>query len=185
MLKQPRLNREATIAAILYVARRIPKPDYFRLGHLLYLADKQHLESYGRTITGQQYHALPMGPVPSVTYAALREIAGEEPNRVFKPLMDVVEQLRPVMRHVGGEDFEALDDADIEALSPSDVKCLDKVIDQFGDAGFGTIEQATQDAAWTKSFKRRPNGGIPWEDIAHTLRDSELLLEHMRDPHPS
>ena len=34
---------------------------------LIWLADRLHLRKYGRSITGDEYFALPNGPVPSAT----------------------------------------------------------------------------------------------------------------------
>lgn len=60
------LNEEKYREAILYFAERINNPTLgkVKLMKLLYFLDFDHLEHYSTLVTGDQYRALPMGPVP-------------------------------------------------------------------------------------------------------------------------
>lgn len=189
MLVQPRLDREATTAAVAYLAARIRKPDYYMLGHLLYLADKRHLAEYGRSVTGERYHALPFGPVPSDTYAALQVVAGVEPGK-RNPDRRLIELLRQTLEHVGGDDFRLAHVPDMGHLSESDVECLDAIVAEYGDADMTTVRDVTHDAAWEKIWARakaqgRRSMAMPIDEIVETLPDAELLKEYLADPHPN
>lgn len=181
-LVQPRLRHKAAVAAVLYIARRVTQPDRFRLGHLLYLADKLHLEEYGRTISGERYHAMRHGPVPSAIYDVLKALSGDGSH--YHLNWRIAEGLRGSLRHLEGPNFEAVGDPDMGVLSDSDVEALDAVIMGFGSARMEEIEHATHDAAWTRVWETRPNAAIPWEAIADTLHDSEAVLEQLHEPHP-
>lgn len=181
-LVQPSRRDKAAIAAVLYIAGRISQPDRFRLGHLLYLADKLHLEEYGRTISGERYHAMEHGPVPSAVYDALKVLSGEDSYYHLNP--KIFRGLSGRLRHLDGPNFEVISEPDLGPLSESDLEALDDVISEFGDARMDEIEHATHDAAWTRVRESRPNAAIPWEAIAETMDDSDAVLEQLHEPHP-
>lgn len=79
--KAPRVNLKPNIqkilAAITYVIsigeiKKIPITQYDIL-KALFLADKSHLNKYGRPITFDNYFAMKDGPVPSLSYDLLKE----------------------------------------------------------------------------------------------------------------
>src|SRR5690606_4362468 len=63
-----KFNRAAALEAILYLAANSRDATLHRVFKLLYFAEKQHLEKYGRMITGDAYKAMEYGPVPSKSY---------------------------------------------------------------------------------------------------------------------
>ena len=66
---------EATKAVLLYLAaKELPNFDKYRASKLLFLADREHLVCFGRTITGDSYNALPYGPTPNRTLELLDAI---------------------------------------------------------------------------------------------------------------
>lgn len=155
----------------------------------MYLADKKHLEEYGRTITGERYYALPHGPVPTYTYAALQAIAGEEPIQKSIDARLIV-MMSHALDHDEGNDFRIRKMPAMGQLSESDVDCLDAVIDKLGDAEFEEIQDATHDAAWKKNWKIAEEAGrksqaIRLQDIVETLPTAELVAEYIGDPHPN
>ncbi|MCW7083120.1 Panacea domain-containing protein [Escherichia coli] len=67
-----RFDSEKALEAILYVASKAPIPDIYHVGKILYYADRFHLESFGRLITGDHYNAMKDGPVASNTYDIIK-----------------------------------------------------------------------------------------------------------------
>jgi uncharacterized phage-associated protein len=72
-------NVQKIVAAITYViaradARRISVTQYDIL-KTIFIADKTHLNKFGRPITFDNYYAMRAGPVPSLTYDFLKEKA--------------------------------------------------------------------------------------------------------------
>jgi len=61
------ISENKLINMIVYFVFRSPnhKVNRLKLMKLLWLADRLHLNKYGRLISGNSYHALPHGPVPS------------------------------------------------------------------------------------------------------------------------
>ncbi len=66
---------EKIVEILLYLAHKRPNADHYQAIKLLYLADKMHLNSYGRPITFETYYALPYGPIGT---HALNMIKGQK-----------------------------------------------------------------------------------------------------------
>jgi uncharacterized phage-associated protein len=61
-------NYKKAVQALNYLAEKNGSPlNKMKAIKLIWLADRLHLRTYGRTITGDVYFALPYGPVPSTT----------------------------------------------------------------------------------------------------------------------
>lgn len=95
-------NREKFIQAILYFAHNTAALGKIKLFKLLYLLDFEHFRQTGRSVTGLEYRALKMGPVPSQLFqrwdaldddlAAAIRIA---PEKVFDYQRETVVPLQP------------------------------------------------------------------------------------------
>ena len=67
-------NREKLLNAIIYFLGETNHSHTLKLFKLLNFSDFEHFRQTGRTITGLDYRALPMGPVP---HEAIDEIKSE------------------------------------------------------------------------------------------------------------
>jgi len=69
------MNKEfkATVQAIHFLLKNFGETNKLRLLKLIYFADKRHLIFGGRTITGDTYLAMKMGPAGSTTLNVLRK----------------------------------------------------------------------------------------------------------------
>ena len=77
-MKHPfEFNAEKAIEVILYIAEHIKEPTFHTVSKVLYFADKEHLEKYGRFICGDSYIAMRRGPVPSGVYDLLKLARGD------------------------------------------------------------------------------------------------------------
>lgn len=177
-MSQFTFDLDAAKAAVLYVVRHVNNPTKHKVFKLLYFADKKHLERYGRFIAGDDYSAMEYGPVPSHIYSAIRQITTHAGSSFVPPEVEAAfaEGLK-----VEGYKFSALQEPDIDALSDSDIECLDESIREHGHKSFGQLTDESHDAAWQKT---NPNGIMDICDIANTLGNSNLVLEHLRDPYP-
>jgi len=70
-------------AIIYFVDSKVEHFGKTKLMKLMYFADKNHLEKYGRTIFFDDYYKLPRGPVASMTLNIINNI-NEEENEDFK-----------------------------------------------------------------------------------------------------
>jgi len=183
---QPRLNPTATVEALLFIAQRLEsesrQPDLHNLGHLLYLADRMHLEEYGRTFSGERFHAMEHGPTPSLTYDALKVLADRDPH--YPPAMEFLNALGDAFAHTGGPEYRSVRPPRLEHLSASARECLEAVLAMASGWDFSRLRHETHDEAYLLAKARRLNSAMPIEEIARTLRDGESLVEYLRDPVP-
>ena len=70
-------NREKLINTIIYFADKVDKCGKVKLFKLLYFLDFEHYKLTGRSVTGLDYYAWKMGPVPVALYD---EIESLEPD---------------------------------------------------------------------------------------------------------
>lgn len=164
-------DEEKAIETILYLARRISDADVYGVCKLLYFTDKTSLEKYGRFIFGEQYVAMEQGATPSRAYNVLKLARAREINGL----------------HVNGNKIETLRDADVSSLSKSDIECLDKIIDAYGNKPGWYRWKDAHDDAWEKSWNARgssKNPAIDVIDIAKSLGDSEDLVDFLTKGDP-
>ena len=110
-----KFQEQKRIQAILYFAlkSRNNKINLLKLMKLLWLADRIHLNRYGRMILQDDYCALPHGPVPSKTM----DISKEGVNDVFS---------------VHNYTIEAEDQFNPRFFSKSDLDVFEEVWKKFG-----------------------------------------------------
>ena len=65
---------EKKLAAIIRILRKLKKVSSVKLMKLLYIADKVHLNNYGRTISMDTFCAMQKGPVPSLSYDMIKKL---------------------------------------------------------------------------------------------------------------
>jgi uncharacterized phage-associated protein len=133
-----------------------------QLCKLLYLADKEHLLKYGRTITGDRYFALEQGPVPTKGLDAMN-LKGDRRN---------IEALLRFGR-LSGWVFCLNQAPDLKPLSRSDIGVLDRISDQFGALLAWQLEKITHEEPACK--KAAPNGPMSFELFFEGHAESEML----------
>jgi uncharacterized phage-associated protein len=166
----------ATLAAIGFIAARLGAPDFHRVNKLLYFADKLHLERYGRQITKDHYIAMKFGPVASGAYDLLQLGQFDPTNAITSAWLRMTDGKIPTV--------EAVQEPDLNQLSDSDIECLSDVIEKFGQLSFSELTEQSHDAAWNLARSRLANSPMLLEEIAATLPNAEIVLTHLRNPHP-
>ncbi len=115
------------IQALCYIANSQPNAtvDTMKAYKLLWLADRWHLRNGGRTITGDEYWALPYGPVPS---DAKNLVDGNKtkkgnPEGVFEEYIEVLPDHK----------IRAKRPTDMDEFSDSDIDAMNKILSYFKD----------------------------------------------------
>jgi len=167
------------IAATSYLAEKTGDTLYIVM-KMMYLADKAHLDRYGRFIAGDWYVAMEKGPVPSETYkllSALRD--GEAADNTEGAAKQIKVLKDQSIVSIGRENYDELSDSDIE--------CLDAIIETYRRVGKWSVKDMSHDEVWEKSWahkglfsKRAP---MPMDKIAEHVGGAELAA-HVRDPQP-
>ena len=140
-------NTDRIIAAIAVVIKEARQANavvtQYDILKALFLADRAHLNKFGRPITFDNYVAMKDGPVPSLAYDLLKENAGAiKHHRAMLPWK------RSAAPNVSPKAFSfELSETytDFDALSPSDVDELKAAITIVKSLGFSQIRRLTHD----------------------------------------
>ena len=136
-------------AVVLYVLQTFQEGvDYIKLFKILYFAQKEHLVKYGRGVIDDTFHALQYGPVPSFFYKSFQMLEGRlemEPD---------FEEFCKGIRVADKSKVISTENSDLDELSISDVKCLDKSIRKYKDMESYCFSGRSHDAAWREAFGR-------------------------------
>ena len=170
--------RKATAATALLVAET--GESMYPVMKMLYLADKLHLERYGRFIAGDTYSAMEKGPVPSQTYDLVKHLQGRQS-------VEEAELFDQYLAYGENHQLTLKQSPDLDELSDSEVECLREVVEIYKRLGKWAVRDLSHDEAWKKAWGSRYFAkSIPMgmAAIAEGFRNADLLLEHLRDPEP-
>ena len=174
-----RFEPEKALEAILYVASKAQTDKYATL-KILYLADKLHLERYGRFISGDYYHALKHGSTPMHSYDMLEYAAYAKNQCVIEGVREALLVGTKVHRHA----LTPRREPDLDVFSESDIECLNEVISRIENINpvrkWIALRADAHDAAWHKTRKENKNGRIDVERIAEQFENSDELIDYLR-----
>jgi uncharacterized phage-associated protein len=177
---------EKIVELLLYLAHKRPNADQCQAVKFLYLADKEHLNKYGRPITFETYFALPFGPVAT---HALDMLEGDKVTlqqaHIDRLPFDVqtlgkIRFIRAPLRPVNHDLF-----------SKSDLNTFDEVLREHGSKTIDELFQLTHSHfAYRKAWKRRRSGSkrevMDYEDMidespskARVVEELESVASHM------
>lgn len=113
------------IQTLLYIAshQKDKCVDFMKAYKLLWLADRCHLRMHGRTITNDQYFAMPYGIVPT---DAKHLLEGEVTN-LTTPEDYLERRIKIVSKHK----YKAVAEPDLKEFSKSDIDVLNKVLESY------------------------------------------------------
>ncbi len=141
------------IQALCYIANSQPNAtvDTMKAYKLLWLADRLHLRNYSRTISGDEYWALPLGPVPTNAKNLVdgKATSLKNPDGKFDEYIEVLPNHK----------IRARKGADVDEFSESDIELFDKVLAKFGNAS------AIELSNFSHQFPE-------WKQYEHLLKDS-------------
>ncbi|MGL4962895.1 MAG: Panacea domain-containing protein [Inquilinus sp.] len=143
---------EAVLHLVNVAAAAGSAPTQYEIAKSLFLADRNHLNKYGRPITYDNYVAMEHGPVPSFSYDLLRE---------NHRALDVTGQDMPWVRSAAPEKGEKRFAyhspsrlASEDVLSPSDMRELESAFTIVSSLGFAQIRKLThEDQAYVDAWE--------------------------------
>ena len=129
------LHRKKYQNAVLYLCRKLKGEvrGKKKIAKLLYFADFDLYEKSQKSITGDVYYALPMGPVPS----ALEEITAE----MTKKKMLGVEHIEEREGYHPTEVYTCLIEPDLSVFDDEEKKMLDRIIVKYGHLNGKQLEE--------------------------------------------
>jgi len=116
-------HREKLINAAIYFAQHTEHCGKIKLIKLLYLLDFEHFRQTGRSVTGMEYRAMPMGPVPMALYEewdALEADFAEAVDIVPERVIDYVRERVVPKREFNGEHF-----------TPREMRLMNQLAERF------------------------------------------------------
>lgn len=169
------------VAAIGYLVQETGA-DLYSVMKMLYLADRAHLERYGRTVTRDAYVAMEKGPVPDRSYNLCKFVGHQREHYDAAP--DARDHLR-----MNGNRIEVLGQVDLDELSRSDVQALAEAASIYNKGGWRAVFRDSHDAAWAAAWDAALASGrgmveMDLETIAKALPNCEALLAYLVDPCP-
>jgi hypothetical protein len=169
------VNTSKALEAIVWLAKRRPRIDFYHIVKCAFYADKYHINKFGRPIAGDQYIADTYGPLGKTIYGILRG--------------DPIEML--ALGGNGSLPFEivgrwqilASRDANIHLLSDSDIEALDYAVDEFADRSFDDLYRKSHD---DPAYMAANGGPMRFEDLIDEHDpDRREKIENIRENAPS
>ena len=165
-------NEKKGVEALTYVASKWPRLTAFFAAKVLFFAEKKHLNRYARPIVGDTFIAMPNGPVPSTLYDFIKgklDQAGD-PDAIMAAL-SIKRDPYPLLA--------AQREPDLDALSPSDLECLDEAIVFCQSHNFGALSSLThQERAWLDA---PANGPMDYEHMIDEGEGREDVVAEARE----
>lgn len=156
-------------AVVAYILQQMPNGvDYIHLFKMMYFAQQEHLVVYGMPIAEDTFLARRHGPVPALTYKVLRSLEGkvllgsDELREFAKSFTLVCDNGHQIVKLAKGEV------CDMDELSRSNVKVLDKWIGKCKDVESFDLSDLSHDKAWENAKKQTERTG---EDTKISLYD--------------
>ena len=170
-------EREKLINAIIFFANNTHNLGKVKLWKLLYFLDFQHYRDVGRPVTGLQYYAWPMGPVPVDLH-----------DEVSSPKEDMKEKLElRLSQWEKGTTLFVVPKAEFDAslFSKRELRLLESLAHEFRDSSAEKMIEAThlENQPWNKVFnvQRQRQAIIPYQLASRGTEAEEisrLEIEH-------
>lgn len=172
-----RYDVEKFVNAVAYFVKKSGNMDKLKAAKLLYFLDKYHLINYGRPVTGDCYHSLDYGPVPSMSLDIMNDAILGVP--LLRPLQnkEMFESHLQVDSKKGRyPKFILKREPDLEIFSESEIEALDHTLDKYGSRrGPELIDLTHKELTW----KLVKNGEIDYRLFVIDSPNGSEMLELM------
>ena len=169
-------TRKKLINAIVFFASNTKFCGKVKLFKLLYLMDFEHFSQTGKSVTGMEYQAWKLGPVPAELVQEWDEFGTDLEKAVHIELEKVYDHTRQSVKLNDGVNF------DPDLFTPRQLKIMESIIAKFNDDYSETMVDITheQNGAWDRIWQ---NGHGAFRPIPYALSiddnnpDKDTLVE--------
>lgn len=139
-------NISVIINSLLYILNKLETKttDTHQLFKILYFAERKHLSKFGKPITDDNYVAMKFGPVPSNGFDIINCCKGGS----FEESITEASKLITTR----GYKVTAIQEADLDWLSKSEIDCLDESIEENKGLSFVQLTDKSHDSAWDNAY---------------------------------
>jgi uncharacterized phage-associated protein len=170
-------SREKLVNAIIYFANNTKYCGKTKLFKLLYFLDFEHFSITGRSVTGLEYFAWPMGPVPIEIFNEV-----DSPERVLKDAVQVSK--KKTFNGKVMNDIVPLRKFSVEHFSKRELKLLDALSREYADSYADDMVEAThlENLPWHQVYEVEGNKQqlIPYE-LAIKKSEYEQTIKNVRE----
>lgn len=153
---RPKLDK--IVELLLYLAHVRPDADKYQAVKFFYLADREHLNRYGRPITHEEYFALPYGPVASKAMDLLEEDHWTMTAAGIESLPFEIERMPRGEREITYIRAPKRE-VNLDLFSKSDLRVFDEIIAKYGTCTFEELFAITHDHyAYKRAWNNRRPG---------------------------
>ncbi len=130
--------------------------NYTKAIKLLFFADKLYLRNFWKTISGDNYSALKLGPVPSSTFNVIK--SPEEYNE------------HEINQYIKKDDYNitSITDVDMDFFSKKEIETLDKIYQYFWSMNYQQLIDETHKYV---EWKRHEHIANAWSSANMTISD--------------
>jgi uncharacterized phage-associated protein len=176
-------HREKLINAMIYFARNTLYCGKTKLLKLLYFLDFKHFKETGKSVTGQDYYAWDMGPVPKAVF--------EEISSAMRPDMQAAIHPLPA-----GEEFQKIlprQAFDGRYFSKREMRLLKDIAFIFRDAKVHEMVESThfENEPWDRTIKEKGRlqkidyllaidsriDSLPIEEVVERMKERDEIRE--------
>jgi len=165
-------QREKLINVMVYFAQNTQKCGKVKLFKLMYFLDFEHYKQIGRSVTGLNYYAWPMGPVPVDLYAEFDVPAADMLSRVQFELIPVKNGVMIYIKPVA--------EFDNSHFSKRELHLMEQLASQYYETSADEIIEAShlEHKPWQRVYiqEGKKQQLIPYE-YALTQKEKEVISE--------
>jgi uncharacterized phage-associated protein len=165
-------NRQKLINAIIYFVTNTRYCGKTKLFKLLYFLDFEHYAKTGRSVTGLEYFAWKMGPVPVTLFNEL-----DNPSKDFNQAFEINNK-----KTINGNDMlniKPLFEFSTDFFSKRELRLLERLANEFKDSYASHMIEAThlENLPWHEIYEKK---GLKQQQIPYDLALNKAELEQIK-----
>jgi uncharacterized phage-associated protein len=173
------------VELLLYLAYKRPNADKYQAVKFFYLADREHLNRYGRPISFENYYAMSYGPVASTVLDLLNGNLGAAKAVGIDKLPFATE----IGEAKNGSETtfirKPFRKVNYDLFSKSDIEVFDEIVDKYRDSSFDDLFKATHEHfAWLNAWTKRKQGERAEMYYDEMIEDKERRAQLVEDVSP-
>lgn len=166
------------VQVLKYIISKHPNPDVYNVLRMLYHADKFHLLEQGKLITPDTYVKYKDGATPVICRRILLFVGGKCEAHPY--LFD--ESIKEEILVKGDDKLENLTEPDPDYLAETNIECLDKAIERYGNCDNFELKALSHDEIYDSV--EEIGDDITILDMAKVLDKNGELFEYLSEIYP-
>jgi uncharacterized phage-associated protein len=157
-------NKDKIVQALNYLSLKGKgKLHTMKAYKLLWLADRFHMRQYGRTITYDNYFAMPHGVVPSFAKDILDDAA------------NLIKDNRDYIKLVNQYCYKSIKPCNEKVFSKTDIEVLNLIYDKFGELNHKELSELSHTFPEWKRFEKRIADG---PKKSYEIKTEDFFINH-------